>query len=95
MTRLLEKVVTLRFFPSYFRFYKLLNNGLCEVIPFTVPRKVSDICATSRENLSSAFLTRSDTNRAVQPQKMSVNCKRMYTKNWKTTSGRLAPEQCG
>ncbi len=23
------------------RFYKLLNSGLCEVIPFTVPRKVS------------------------------------------------------
>ena len=35
----------------------------------------SIILATSQENLSLGFLTRSDTNRAVQPQKMAREAK--------------------
>ena len=36
---------------------------------------VGDIRAVSRENLSSGFPTRSDTNRAIQPQKMVEDLK--------------------
>ena len=38
-------------------------------------REFDDKWAALRENLSSGFLTRSDTNRAVQPQNMSRGLK--------------------
>ena len=37
--------------------------------------QTSSICAASRENMSSGFPTKSDTNRAAQPQEMARGLK--------------------